>query len=78
VDTVIVTGCITSGCIRASVIDAFSLGFRVMVPQDCVGDHDEVAHAQNLKDVERRYADIIDSATAIAAIERWQQANDRN
>jgi maleamate amidohydrolase len=78
VDTVIVTGCITSGCIRASVIDAFSLGFRVMVPHDCVGDHDEIAHQQNLRDVERRYADVIDSATAIAAIERWRQANDRS
>jgi maleamate amidohydrolase len=76
VDTVIVTGCITSGCVRASVIDAFSLGFRVMVPHDCVGDHDEVAHAQNLKDVERRYADIIDAATAIAAIDQWRQRND--
>jgi maleamate amidohydrolase len=75
VDTVIVTGCITSGCVRASVIDAFSLGFRVMVAQDCVGDHDEVAHRQNLKDVERRYADIIDGATAIAEIERWMRAN---
>lgn len=75
VDTVIVTGCITSGCVRASVNDAFSLGFRVMVPHDCVGDHDQAAHDQNLKDVERRYADIIDSAAAIAEIERWRQAN---
>ena len=77
VDTVIVTGCITSGCIRASVIDAFSLGFRVMVPHDCVGDHDETAHEQNLKDVERRYADVIDAAAAIDAIEQWRRANDR-
>jgi maleamate amidohydrolase len=37
VDTVIVAGCITSGCVRASIIDAFSLGFRVQVAQDCVG-----------------------------------------
>jgi maleamate amidohydrolase len=78
VDTVIVTGCITSGCIRASVIDAFSLGFRVMVPHDCVGDHDEVAHKQNLKDVERRYADVIDAATAIDAIEQWRRSNDKS
>jgi maleamate amidohydrolase len=76
VDTVIVTGCITSGCIRASVIDAFSLGFRVMVPHDCVGDHDEAAHTQNLKDVERRYADVIDAAAAIDAIKRWRGMND--
>ena len=78
VDTVIVTGCITSGCVRASVIDAFSLGFRVMVPHDCVGDHDAEAHAQNLKDVERRYADIIDAATAIEAIEQWRRSNDKS
>ena len=77
VDTVIVTGCITSGCVRASVIDAFSLGFRVIVPHDCVGDHDQAAHAQNLKDVERRYADVIDAATAIDAVEQWRRANDR-
>ncbi len=77
VDTVIVTGCITSGCVRASVIDAFSLGFRVMVPHDCVGDHDRTAHEQNLKDVERRYADVIDRDAAIAAIEDWRARNDR-
>ncbi len=78
VDTVIVTGCITSGCVRASVIDAFSLGFRVMVPQDCVGDHDQAAHDQNLKDVERRYADVIDAQAAIGAIEQWRQSNARD
>ncbi len=78
VDTVIVTGCITSGCVRASVNDAFSLGFRVMVPHDCVGDHDQAAHDQNLKDVERRYADIIDSKAVIAEIERWRHANQRD
>lgn len=78
VDTVIVTGCITSGCIRASVIDAFSLGFRVMVPRDCVGDHDKAAHEQNLLDVDRRYADVIDGAAAIAAIDRWRASNDRS
>ncbi len=77
VDTVIVTGCITSGCIRASVIDAFSLGFRVQVPEDCVGDHDRAAHVQNLTDVGRRYADVIDADAAIAAIESWARRNDR-
>lgn len=76
VDTVIVTGCITSGCIRATVVDAFSLGFRVQVPRDCVGDHDQAAHEQNLADVGRRYADIIDAETAIAALERWRGSNE--
>ena len=41
VDTVIITGCVTSGCIRASVIDCFNNRFRTIVPEDCVGDHDE-------------------------------------
>ncbi len=48
------------------------------VPQDCVGDHDGAAHDQNLRDVQRRYADVIDAAAAIAAIEGWQRANDRD
>jgi maleamate amidohydrolase len=43
VDTVIVTVCITSRCVHTSVIDTFSLGFRVIVPQDCVGGHDQAA-----------------------------------
>lgn len=75
VDSVIITGCTTSGCVRASINDCFSLGFRTLVAEDCVGDHDQAAHDANLHDVERRYADIIDSATAIAAIERWQRSN---
>ena len=78
VDTVVVSGCITSGCIRASVIDAFSLGFRVLVARDCVGDHDETAHEQNLADVGRRYCDIIDAEKAIAGIENWRMKNDRS
>lgn len=60
VDTVIVTGCTTSGCVRASVIDAFSFGFRVIVPEDCVGDVAEGPHFANLQDVGRRYADVVD------------------
>lgn len=77
VDTVIVTGCITSGCVRASIIDAFSLGFRVQVPEDCVGDHDQAAHDQNLADVGRRYADITTADAAISAIEQWRARNDK-
>lgn len=59
VDTVFVVGCMTSGCIRASVIDAFSYGFRVMVPEHCCGDVDEGPHRDNLRDIGRRYADIL-------------------
>ncbi|CAN0563405.1 unnamed protein product, partial [Laminaria digitata] len=75
VDTVIVTGCITSGCVRASVIDAFSLGFRTIVPEDCVGDHEIEPHEANLRDVERRYADVVDAATVIDTFESLSRRN---
>jgi maleamate amidohydrolase len=58
VDTVIVTGCTTSGCVRATIVDAFSHGLRVLVPGECCGDPDEVQHRSNLQDVGRRYADV--------------------
>jgi nicotinamidase-related amidase len=62
VDTVIVAGCTTSGCVRATVVDAFSYGLRVQVAEDCCGDADEGPHRDALRDVGRRYADISDSA----------------
>lgn len=67
VDTMIVTGCITSGCVRASIIDSFSHGYRTIVPEDCVGDQDSEAHQSNLRDVDRRYCDL---TTADALINR--------
>ena len=67
VDTVIVTGCTTSGCVRASIVDAFSWGYRVMVPEDCTGDADEGPHRDNLRDVGRRYAEV----TTADAVERY-------
>jgi len=66
VDTVFVTGCTTSGCVRASVIDAFSYGFRVMVPEPCSGDQEEAAHKANLLDVARRYADVLTMEESLA------------
>lgn len=77
VDTVIVTGCVTSGCIRASTIDSFSHGFRTIVPEDCVGDHEQGPHEDNLRDVGRRYADISDADTVIAYFEDWRAKNVR-
>ncbi len=76
VDTVIVTGCTTSGCVRASVIDAFSFGFRVVVPEDCVGDVAEGPHLANLQDVGRRYADVVDLAVCVDRISSLPKPND--
>ena len=50
IDTTIITGCTTSGCVRASVVDDFSAGYRTIVPEDYCGDQDEEAHASNLHD----------------------------
>ena len=75
VDTVIVTGCVTSGCIRATVSDSFSHRFRTIIPEDCVGDHDEGPHQNNLRDMSRRYADISDADACIEYIEDWRRGN---
>jgi maleamate amidohydrolase len=68
-DTVIVTGCTTSGCVRATTVDAFSNGFRTLVPEDCVGDQGHDAHVSNLRDVHRRYAEVTSSDEVVAYLE---------
>ena len=75
VDTTIVVGCMTSGCIRASVIDSFSYGYRTMVPEDCVGDADERPHRDNLRDVGRRYADIVSSERVLDYLDEIRKRN---
>jgi maleamate amidohydrolase len=75
VDTVIVTGCNTSGCVRASITDAFSYGFRVIVPEPCCGDVDEGPHRDNLRDVGRRYADVVSLDEVLAYIEASGRRN---
>ena len=59
VDTAIVTGCTTSGCVRATAVDAMGYGFRPMVPRDCVGDRAAAAHAFTLFDIQARFADVV-------------------
>jgi nicotinamidase-related amidase len=67
VDTLVVTGCTTSGCVRCSVVDAFSYNFRVVVPSDCVYDRSATSHVVNLFDMASKYADV---ATSVEVIER--------
>ena len=75
VDTVIVTGCVTSACIRASIIDSFQYKYRTIVPEDCVGDREEDSHRSNLRDVGRRYCDITSCDEVIAHLEGWRRKN---
>lgn len=73
VDTVVVTGCTTSGCVRATTVDSFSNGFRTLVPEDCVGDQGRDAHLANLRDVHRRYAEVTSADEVVAYLERLRQ-----
>jgi maleamate amidohydrolase len=57
-DTLVVTGCTTSGCVRGSVVDAFAYNWRVLVPWDCVYDRSPTSHAVNLFDMAAKYADV--------------------
>jgi maleamate amidohydrolase len=59
VDTVIVTGGSTSGCVRATVVDGLSRGFRMIVPEECVADKHESPHFANLYDMMAKYADVL-------------------
>jgi maleamate amidohydrolase len=65
-DTVIVTGCMTSGCVRATAVDAFSYGLRTLVPEDCVGDQGLEGHESNLRDIHRRYAEVTSADEVVA------------
>lgn len=66
IDTVIVAGTTTSGCVRATVVDAFSLNYRVIVAEDAVFDRGELAHAANLFDMQAKYADVMPVAEILA------------
>lgn len=58
-DTTIVTGMTTSGCVRATVLDAFQYNFHVIVPHECTADRSQISHKVNLFDMHMKYADVI-------------------
>ena len=64
-DTLFVTGCTTSGCVRSTVSDAFSYNFKVVVPEECVYDRSPTSHAVNLWDMNAKYADVMPVAQAM-------------
>lgn len=67
-DTLLVTGCTTSGCVRASVIDAFSYNLRVAVVEECVFDRGQASHKINLFDMNAKYADVVSLREALEYI----------
>ncbi|SAI71010.1 hydrolase [Bordetella ansorpii] len=67
VQTLLVAGAVTSGCVRASVVDAMQYGFRPLVVTDCVGDRAIAPHEANLFDMEQKYAALMTRDEALAA-----------
>lgn len=65
VDTLIITGCTTSGCIRATAVDAVQHGFRPICVRECIGDRHDGPHEANLFDINAKYGDVISKAEAM-------------
>jgi maleamate amidohydrolase len=69
IDTLVVTGCSTSGCVRATAVDAMQHGFRPIVPRECVGDRHEAPHEANLFDINAKYGDVLPLAEVMQGLE---------
>jgi nicotinamidase-related amidase len=67
-DTVVVTGASTSGCVRATAVDALQHNYRVVVPREAVGDRNPAAHEANLYDIDTKYGDVMSIEEVVAAI----------
>jgi nicotinamidase-related amidase len=76
-DSVIVTGASTSGCVRATAVDALQHGYRPLVPRDAVGDRNPAAHEANLYDIDAKYGDVVSLDDAIAHLEEVAAAHAR-
>jgi nicotinamidase-related amidase len=66
VDTLIIAGCTTSGCVRATAVDSVQYGFRPMVVREAVGDRSASAHAQSLSDIDAKYGDVVSLEQTLA------------
>ena len=67
-DTVVVTGASTSGCVRATVVDALQHGYRVVVPREAVADRAPTAHEATLTDIDAKYGDVVGVGEAVALL----------
>lgn len=73
IDTVVICGATTSGCVRATVVDAMQYGFRPVVPEQCVGDRSVEAHRASLIDIEGKYGDVVDVEQVILYLQGLSQ-----
>ncbi|CAN5674564.1 MAG: isochorismatase family protein [Rubrobacteraceae bacterium] len=70
IDTVVLCGATTSGCIRATAVDLLQFGYPTIVPRECVGDRAEAPHEANLFDIQAKYADVVSVEEAIGYLGR--------
>jgi nicotinamidase-related amidase len=70
IDTLVVTGTVTSGCVRGTCLDAFNLNYRVVVPQDCVCDRGDVSHKVALFEIHMKYGDVVEAADVLEYVDR--------
>jgi nicotinamidase-related amidase len=68
VDTVVLCGATTSGCVRATAVDLLQNGFPTLVPRECVGDRARAPHDANLFDIQAKYADVVTLEDAIGYV----------
>jgi maleamate amidohydrolase len=73
VDSLLICGTTTSGCVRASVIDAFSLNYKVSVVEECTFDRGQASHAINLFDMNAKYADVINTDEAVSYLKQMDK-----
>ena len=76
IDTVIVTGGSTSGCVRATVVDSLSHSYRTIVPEECVADKHESPHFASLYDMTLKYADVLPVSEVADYLERYVPPNE--
>jgi nicotinamidase-related amidase len=74
IDTLVITGATTSGCVRGTVVDGFSYNFRVLVPHDAVYDRSETVHKVNLFDMAQKYADVASTQEVLAQLAAIKQS----
>ncbi|MCA3314871.1 MAG: isochorismatase family protein [Roseomonas sp.] len=76
VDTLILAGCSTSGCVRAGALDGVQHGYRVIVPRECVGDRHDGPHDANLFDINAKYGDVVGREEVIQYLANLAKRND--
>jgi nicotinamidase-related amidase len=77
VDTLVVTGGSTSGCVRATAVDSLSHGYRTIVAEECVADKHESYHFANLTDLQLKYADVVSVTEVVKWLEKKQPKDKR-